>query len=410
MTVEMKPLGNACNISCTYCYQKFMREDEKVGQYNIPLMLKTADNALVGAKEPSFSMFGGEPLLIPINDLEKFFKHGFEKYGRNGIQTNGTLITESHISLFLKYNVSVGISIDGPNSLNDARRIGNIENTRRSTRKTEENISKLLSSNIVPSLIVTLHRINYSQLGVFLNWIKYLEEKEIKYINFHFMENDDADNLKLSEEELIDFVLRILSLNSTIRFRMFDDIQKLLLYHGKELEGISCIWNGCDPYTTPAVQGVKGDGSLGNCGRTNKTGVDYLKADIHGKERVQGLYLTPQTMGGCNGCRFFYACKGHCPGEGIGNDWRNRTEHCETIKAIFTEFEKRIEKIGRIPISKNEELRKKLELEVLGPEFNNNEHNDVAHGDIFEFEVPVKSYDEPHVGGHIDIAGVETYE
>lgn len=393
MTVELKPLGNKCNIECTYCYQKFMREDEKPAPYNIQLMLNTADKALLGGKKPHFAMFGGEPLLVPIGDLEVFFKYGFEKYGRNGIQTNGSLITEDHINLFSKYSVSVGISIDGPNSLNDARRIGSIENTRTVTRKTEENISKLVSSNIIPSLIITLHRINYSQLDTFLSWIKYLENKGIKHINFHFMENDDANDLILKEEELTDFVMKILSLNSRIRFRMFDDIQKLLIVHGEELqegEGVSCIWNGCDPYTTPAVQGVKGDGSLGNCGRTNKTGIDYLKADERGNERVRALFSTPQEYKGCQGCNFFYACKGHCPGEGEFKDWRNRTEFCGTIKAIFMEFENRIEKIGRVPISKNEELRKKLELEVLGGEGWDGQHVDVEHGDSYSFEVEVR--------------------
>ncbi len=393
MTVELKPMGNKCNISCTYCYQKFMREDEKPAPYNIQLMLNTADKALIGAKKSSksFSMFGGEPLLVPINDLEIFFKHGFNKYKKNGIQTNGTLITEDHISLFLKYNVSVGISIDGPNSLNDARRIGTIEATRENTRKTEENINKLISNNIIPSLIITLHRINYSQLDIFLSWIKYLQSIGIKYVRLHFMENDDANSLVLKEEELTNFVIKILELNSRIRFDIFDDIQNLLLYEGEDLEEyqVACTWNGCDTYTTPAVQGVKGDGSLGNCGRTNKLGIDYLKSDIHGKERVRALFHTPQEFKGCKDCRFFFACKGHCPGEGEFKDWRNRTEFCGTIKAIFTEFENRIEKIGKVPISKNEELRKRLELEVISMD-SFGEHVDISHGDSYDFEVEVR--------------------
>lgn len=392
MTVEMKPLGNKCNIECGYCYQKFMREEEKTSPYNIPLMLQTADKALIGGKKKTrqFSMFGGEPLLVPINDLEVFFKHGFEKYGRNGIQTNGTLITDAHISLFIKYNVSVGISIDGPNSLNDARRVRTIEGTRENTRKTEENISKLIHNNIVPALIVTLHRINFSQLDIFLQWIKYLDEKGIKHIRLHFMENDDCNDLILKETELTEMIMAVLSLNSKIRFDIFDDIQKLLLYHGEDLEeegGVSCVWNACDPYTTAAVQGVKGDGSLGNCGRTNKRGVDYLKADNYGKERYLALFQTPEEYKGCQGCRFFYACKGHCPGEGEGGDWRNRTDFCETIKAIYKEFERRIEVIGKTPISKNKELREELENKVLGVI---DRSNDVEHGDSYNFEVEVQ--------------------
>jgi len=57
-----------------------------------------------------FALFGGEPLLTDIKTIEELWKFGFQKYGRNGIQTNGTLITDEHIELFKKYNVSVGVS------------------------------------------------------------------------------------------------------------------------------------------------------------------------------------------------------------------------------------------------------------------------------------------------------------
>ena len=54
-----------------------------------------------------FSIFGGEPLLAPIEHLREVFEFGFERFGKNGIQTNGSLITDDHIELFLKFNVSV---------------------------------------------------------------------------------------------------------------------------------------------------------------------------------------------------------------------------------------------------------------------------------------------------------------
>jgi uncharacterized protein len=68
-----------------------------------------------------FSVFGGEPLLAPISHLREVFDYGLAKFGKNGIQTNGSLITDEHIALFLKYNVHVGISIDGPGALNSVR-------------------------------------------------------------------------------------------------------------------------------------------------------------------------------------------------------------------------------------------------------------------------------------------------
>jgi uncharacterized protein len=98
-----------------------------------------------------FSLFGGEPLLIPENDLEEIWRWGFEEYGRNSIQTNGTLINDQHLRMFRQYNVSVGISIDGPGDLNSARWHGTLEKTRESTEKSQSAIERLCRENIIPS-------------------------------------------------------------------------------------------------------------------------------------------------------------------------------------------------------------------------------------------------------------------
>ena len=80
------------------------------GNINVPRNWERVQKQLTG----EFTVFGGEPLLAPIEHLEEVWKFGFERYGKNGIQTNGTLITDQHIDLFKRYNVQIGISVDGP--------------------------------------------------------------------------------------------------------------------------------------------------------------------------------------------------------------------------------------------------------------------------------------------------------
>jgi uncharacterized protein len=129
-------------------------------------------------------------------------------------------------------------------------------------------------------------------------------------------------------------------------------------------EHTSCVWNACDPYTTRAVRGVEGDGQRTNCGRTNKEGIDFVKAEQPGYERYLTLYHTPQEHGGCQGCRFFLFCKGQCPGTAIDQDWRNRTEHCEIWKTLFTKAEGDMMRRGWRPLSRHP-LRKSLEGALL---------------------------------------------
>lgn len=128
---------------------------------------------------------------------------------------------------------------------------------------------------------------------------------------------------------------------------------------------MSCTWAGCDPYTTRAVRGIEGQGQRSNCGRTNKDGIDYVKAAESGFERYLALYQTPQECGGCKNCRFFLMCKGQCPGTGIHGDWRNRTEHCEVWKALFTALEQELLEENIVPVSQNHGKRTELERSAM---------------------------------------------
>src|SRR6185295_1144419 len=115
MGVELRPLGVSCNIGCSYCYQNPQRDAGNVAQsYDLERM-----KAAVERQGGPFTLFGGEPLLVPLPDLEELFRWGHEKYGGSSIQTNGALISDAHIRLFKTYNVDVGVSVDGPGLLND---------------------------------------------------------------------------------------------------------------------------------------------------------------------------------------------------------------------------------------------------------------------------------------------------
>src|SRR5215212_9116031 len=127
MSVELRPLGVKCNLRCQYCYQNPQRDAGNVGRSYDMQRMKTA----ILEEGGPFTLFGGEPLLLPIGDLEELWSWGLEQFGGNQVQTNGTLITDAHMELFEKYRVRVGISLDGPGELNDARRQGSLEQTRR---------------------------------------------------------------------------------------------------------------------------------------------------------------------------------------------------------------------------------------------------------------------------------------
>jgi len=365
MTVELRPLGVKCNIQCQYCYQNPQRDAGNIpSRYDMDKM-KTA----VEREGGGFSLFGGEALLVPEADLETLWAWGLEQYGSNGIQTNGSLINEHHIRLFKQYKVHVGISIDGPGELNDVRWAGTLERTRDMTANTERAIERLCQEGIPPSLIVTLHRCNATEdkLPLMHDWFRYLESLGITNARLHILEVENEmmrQKYVLSVEENVAAFLSFAQLErelTTLKFDVFSDMQNLLL--GTD-NSTTCIWNACDPYTTAAVRGVEGNGQSSNCGRTNKDGIDFTKADTPGFERYLALYQTPQEHGGCNGCRFFLMCKGNCPGTSIEGDWRNRTEHCEVWKQLYSYLEAKLIDEGEIPLSIRS-VRRELEQAML---------------------------------------------
>lgn len=365
MPVELRPLGIKCNIACQYCYQNPQREAGNIATaYDMEKM-----KAAVEAERMDFLLFGGEPLVLPERDLDQLWRWGFEKFGHNGIQTNGTLINENHIRMFKQYRVQVGISVDGPAELNDARWAGSLERTRELTARTHTAIARLCQEGIPPSLIVTLHRGNATRdkLPRMHDWFRDVESLGVTAARLHILEVDNEwirRKYALTVDENLEAFRGFARLESelkTLRFDLFLDMRNLLLGHDKSA---TCVWQACDPYTTRAVRGVEGNGQRSNCGRTNKDGIDFTKAGTEGFERYLALYHTPQQYGGCNGCRFFLMCKGQCPGTAIDGDWRNRSEHCEVWKGLYRDVEERLLEQGERPLSVRPE-RKEVEAYFL---------------------------------------------
>lgn len=354
MSIELNPVGVKCNMQCGYCYEEPLREAGNFSTgYDMDLMKRGLER-----ENWRFSLFGGEPLLMPFADLEEIFRWGQEKFQSNGIQTNGTLITEDHIQLFLKYNVGVGISMDGPGSLNDSRWMGSLEKTRAATEKSMWAVRRLCEVGRAPSMIFTLYKGNATRelLPQLLDWLQELESLGVKHMRVHLLEIENQgvrSKMALSDNENVAALLELYDLqkrSTSLRFDLFTDMLKLLT--GTDQAGTSCIWNACDAYTTRAVRGIDGLGNNVNCGRTNKEGVDWGKANTEGFERQLALHQTPQSKGGCSGCRFFFACKGQCPGTAIDGDWRNRSEQCQIWFRLFEHLEREVIQSGHAPISR----------------------------------------------------------
>lgn len=126
-TVVLQPTP-FCNIACRYCYLP-SRSDTAKMSLNTVRAVFTAVFAS-GWSHPFLTVIwhAGEPLVMPVAYYEEAFSliasltpHGVEV--RHAIQTNGMLIDAAWCALFRRWEVGIGVSIDGPREMHDANRI-----------------------------------------------------------------------------------------------------------------------------------------------------------------------------------------------------------------------------------------------------------------------------------------------
>jgi len=407
MSVEVLPLGVRCNIACTYCYQHPMRPGERERPYDMDAMLSSLRDETSG----DFTVFGGEPLMMPIEDLGVLLRASHERGGKSGVQTNATLITPAHIELFRQYATHVGVSMDGPVELNDARWAGSVERTREQTALSEQNLRELLAQRIPSSLIVTISTMNASptRLDALVEWLRSLGQAGLRHARLHLLEVDSprAAAIRLSDQDAIAAMRRMHAEEpflGGLSFDVFDEGAMLL--RGRD-EGVSCTWNACDPWTTAAVRGVGPRGERLNCGRTNKDARNWLKSEQPSHRRQLVLYSTPRADGGCSGCRFFVVCKGQCPGEAIGGDFRNRSSNCDIWTGVFEMMESFVLAARETPVSLHPN-RADLEQAMLGEWANGRNCSisrgiRIASGEAQQARLEVDGHgDVPHGDSHGD--------
>lgn len=149
-------LTERCNIDCSYCYMfnkssdLYLRKPKQISiscAENIARFLLHAAKSK-GTKSVRIIMHGGEPLMLNKEVFrgicDTFYRVLSEEVTvKFALQTNAILVNDDWISLFSRYQVSVGVSLDGPEHLNDLERVdhngqGTYTKTVEGTRKLQE--------------------------------------------------------------------------------------------------------------------------------------------------------------------------------------------------------------------------------------------------------------------------------
>jgi uncharacterized protein len=199
-----------CNLRCKYCYVH--DKDTKAGKHLKPELFYAYVDKIIAEKlkndtlkgHISFVFHGGEPLLGGKILFSKILHYASKKFGQYGfspqfsLQTNATLIDDIWIRLFKKYDVRLGISLDGIGEGNAAR-----------TKKYDSDyffntMKKLDDANVHYNLLMVANKINIRTVVADTKKLHAFKES-IRY-KINYVEDVDNTGIGVSAEEFFTFV------------------------------------------------------------------------------------------------------------------------------------------------------------------------------------------------------------
>ncbi len=116
-----------CNVDCDYCYLPNRGDRRVMSHETVAAAARFVFDAKLQARDFTVVWHAGEPLVVPPDWYAEAFARVVAQAPPgssvpHAIQTNGMLINDAWCDLFLAHGVRVGVSIDGPAFLHDARR------------------------------------------------------------------------------------------------------------------------------------------------------------------------------------------------------------------------------------------------------------------------------------------------
>jgi uncharacterized protein len=179
-----------CNIACTYCYLPSRDAKSVIAIDTVKTLFGKVFASPYPAPQLTVIWHAGEPLVVPA----AFYREAFDVIEamrppslevRHAFQTNGILLSPEWCDLFKRYDIGVGVSIDGPKHLHDARRL-----TRAGRGTFDKAMAgiRLLQSEGVPFHVITVlskeHLVNPEML------VDFYLEAGIKDICFNVEESE----------------------------------------------------------------------------------------------------------------------------------------------------------------------------------------------------------------------------
>jgi uncharacterized protein len=256
---------------------------------------------------------------------------------------------------FKQFNFLVGVSLDGPKDIHDARRVS--RSGYGSYDRVMRGVELLRKHQVEFNILTVLHESNINRARDLLQWY---EREEIQYVqfipamDFRAQEPGKPPRYLITPEAYGGFMCEVFDAwyndgepRTSIRF--FDNMLSVYLNRGAEL----CIHRKTCPTTLILEQNgdaypcdfyIHEDFKLGN------VGVDSLSEILNRHARHRFLTMKPALPPKCTECEYLRLCHGGCPRNrvwSIGEDAVDVDYFCDSYLKIYAHAHKRMERLAR---------------------------------------------------------------
>jgi uncharacterized protein len=280
---------NDCNLRCRYCFIEdgarpcsLVHMTEDIARKSLEIFAKLTENA----DKISLTFYGGEPLLnADIVYFSMRYARTLEKQGvfKRPVEivliTNGTLVDDKTIEAVAETNTIVSISIDGPGTLNEARKD---VNGRDSLQRALEGFRKFQDAGISPGISCTLNQSNADHIEEIIRF--FADTLKIQGMSFNILipQSDGTNPLAIPDEHAACQIIRAFMM---LREKgIYEDriMRRIIPFITSGFAYKDCMGVGGQVVITP-------DGKIGPCQA-------FLGFDEYFPLSVESLHLQLETL------------------------------------------------------------------------------------------------------------------
>ena len=345
----IKPVSAVCNLDCAYCFYLDREADPykalPARRMTLETLERLVDTYLFYSYPNSiFAFQGGEPTLAGLPFFEKLVEFQ-KKHGRNGqsvsnsLQTNAVLLDRNWCELFRSYNWLLGVSLDGPEEVNDRYRFN--KEGRGTWKKVVASIELLQSEKVEFNVLCVLSQANAGRPKELYRFFRRLGIDNMQFIPLaEFDPRGEPLPFTISPEQYGQFLCELFELwwpeRRKVRIRLFDNIAEAL---AGQKPGTCTMHETCDSYVVVEHNGdvypcdffVESAWKLGN--------IELESWSEIARRTRRYSFASKKTLAHpeCQACEYQSICHGGCPKfrRGPHARFEDLDYFCQAYKMIY---------------------------------------------------------------------------